>query len=110
MLGLLWTQMQHHICTGCGVSEKTYYGSTVNKLLYGIGQGSCASPIIWALLNQLFLPTLEEKSDCISLVTVDGVEEHIQPGNSFVDDMMYGATVDDTAAEPVSSDAQGLVE
>jgi hypothetical protein len=24
MLGLLWAQMEHHVCTGFGVSDKTY--------------------------------------------------------------------------------------
>jgi hypothetical protein len=38
MLGLLWAQLEHHIPTGYGVSEKTY-SSTLEKLLYGIGQG-----------------------------------------------------------------------
>jgi hypothetical protein len=50
MLVLLWAKMRHHICTGFGVSKETY-GSSINKLLYGIGQGSCASPILWELLN-----------------------------------------------------------
>jgi hypothetical protein len=44
MLGLLRSQMQHHIWTGFGVIEETY-GSTLDKLLHGIGQCSCASPI-----------------------------------------------------------------
>jgi hypothetical protein len=66
MLGLMWAQMQHHICTGFGVSETTY-GSTIEKLLYGIGQKIFASPILWALLNQLILAALEEKFDCIRL-------------------------------------------
>jgi hypothetical protein len=57
MLGLLWTQMQHHMCTGFAVSETTY-GSTINKLLYSIGQGSCVPPILWALLNQLIIAAL----------------------------------------------------
>jgi hypothetical protein len=35
MLGLIWAHMEHHVCTGFGVSEKTY-GSTTKKLLYGI--------------------------------------------------------------------------
>jgi hypothetical protein len=91
MLGLLWAQMQHHICTGFGVSETTY-GSIIEKLLYGIGQGSCASPILWALLNQLIIAALEEKLDCIRLVAIDGVEEHLRPGGSFVDDTTCGLT------------------
>jgi hypothetical protein len=76
MLGLLWAQMQHHICTGFGVSE-TIYGSTIEKLLYDIGQGSCASHILWVLLSQPILAALKEKFDCIRLVAIDGVEEHI---------------------------------
>jgi hypothetical protein len=80
------------------------------KLLYGIGQGGCASPIIWALLNQLILAALEEKFGCIRLVTIDGVEEHILPGDSFVDDTTCGVSYDDIRAEPVSSEVQELVE
>jgi hypothetical protein len=79
MLGRLWAQMQQHICTGFGILE-TKYGSTMEKLLYGISQGSCATPMLWALINQLILAALEEKYDCISLVAIDGVEEHVRPG------------------------------
>jgi hypothetical protein len=109
MLGHLWAQMQHHICTGFGVSETTY-GSTIEKVLYGIGQGSCAFPILWALLNQLILAALEEKYDCIRLVAIDGVEENVRPGDSFVDHTTCGVTDDDITAEPVSSAALELVE
>jgi hypothetical protein len=100
MLGLLWAQMQHHICTGFGVSKDTC-GSSVDKLLYGIGQGRCASPILWALLNQIILAALEEKFDCIRLVAVDGVEENIRPGDSFVDSTICGVTDDNVDVEPV---------
>jgi hypothetical protein len=93
--------MEHHVCTGFGVSEKTY-GSTTEKLLYGIGQGSCASPILWALINQLLLAALGEKFTCIRLVAIDGEEEHIRPGDSFVDDTTTGTTNDDSELEPVS--------
>jgi hypothetical protein len=41
MLGKLWEQLEHHITTGFGVSDISY-SSTVEKLLYGIGQGSCS--------------------------------------------------------------------
>jgi hypothetical protein len=37
MLGLLWAQLEHHIATGYGLSDKTY-SSTIEKLIYGIGQ------------------------------------------------------------------------
>jgi hypothetical protein len=91
------------------VSETTY-GSTIDKLLYGTGQGNCTSPILWALLNQLILTALEDKFNCIRIVAVYGVEEHIQPGSSFVDDTTYGATYDGTTAEPISSNVQELAE
>jgi hypothetical protein len=100
MMGLLWAQMQHHICTGFFLSKDTY-GPYVDKLLYGIRQGSCASPILCALLNQIILAALEEKFDCIRLVAVDRVEEHIRPGDSFFDDTTYGVTDDNVDMEPV---------
>jgi hypothetical protein len=84
MLGLLWSQLEHHFCTGYGVSDATY-SSSLDKLLYGIGQGSCVSPILWALLNQLIIAALGDKYYCIRLVAVDGVEEHIISGDSFVE-------------------------
>jgi hypothetical protein len=107
VLGLLWAQMENHVCTGFGVSDKTY-GSTTEKLLYGIGQGSCTSPILWALINQLLLAALGEKCTCIRLVAIDGEEEHIRPGDSFVDDTTTGATNDDSELEPVSHDISDL--
>jgi hypothetical protein len=82
------------------VPYKTYF-STLKKLLYGIGKGGCASPILWALLNQLLLSALGEKFDCIILVSVDGVAEHLRPGYSFVDDTTTGVTNDDTPMDPV---------
>jgi hypothetical protein len=73
MMGLLWAQLGHHLATGYGLSDKTY-SSTLEKLLYGIGRGGGASPILWALLNQLLLTASGEKFDCIILVAVDGEE------------------------------------
>jgi hypothetical protein len=107
MLGLLWAQMQHPICTGFCVSKDTY-GSSIDKLLYGIGRGSCASPILWALLNQIILAALEEKFDCILLVAVDGVEEYIRPGDSFVDDTTCGVIDDNVDMEPVPTSVTNL--
>jgi hypothetical protein len=103
MLGLLWDQMEHHVCTGFGVSDKTY-GSTINKMLYGIRQDSCASPIIWALIHKLLLAALGENFTCIRLLVIYGIEEHIHPGDSFVDDTMTGTTNDDPELEPISND------
>jgi hypothetical protein len=79
MLGVLCSKLEHHFCKGYGVSEATY-SSSLYRLLYGIGQGSCASPILWALLNQMLLAALGDNFDCIRLVTVGGIEEQIRPG------------------------------
>jgi hypothetical protein len=86
-----------------GVSDKTY-GSNLDKILYGIGQGRCASPILWALINQLLLAALGEKFTCIRLVAIDGVEEHIRPGDSFVDDKTAGSTNDNPELELVPTE------
>jgi hypothetical protein len=107
MLGILWAQLEHHISTGYVVSDKTY-SSTLEKLLYAIGQGGCASPILWALLNQLLLTNLGEKFDCIRLIAVDGVEEHVRPGDAFVEDTTTGVMNDDTAMEPVDIEVTEL--
>jgi hypothetical protein len=48
MLGKLWEQLEqleHHISSGFGMPDISY-SSTVEKILYGIGQGRCSSPIL----------------------------------------------------------------
>jgi hypothetical protein len=107
MLGKLWEQLEHHISTGYVISEATY-SSTVDKLFYGIGQGSCSSPILWALLNQLIMTELGEKFDYIKLVSVDNIITNTRPGNSSVDDTTTGVTSDDTARDPVSIDVTDI--
>jgi hypothetical protein len=107
ILGLLWDQKQYHICTIFGASKYTY-GSSLEKIMYDIWQGSCASPILWALLNYIILVALEEKFDCIRLVTVDGVEEHIRPGDSFMDDTTYVAMNKYMTMEPITSSVNEL--
>jgi hypothetical protein len=84
--------------------------STTDKLLYGIGQGSCSSPIVWALLNQLLLTALGEEFDCILLVSVDGRTTDTHPGDSFVDDTTTGATDDNHYIDPISSTVRGLTQ
>jgi hypothetical protein len=107
MLGKLWEQLEHHISTGYGISEATY-SSTVDKLLYGIGQGSCSSPILWALLNQLIMIALGKKFNCIKLVSVDNSTTNTRPGDSFVDDTTTGVTSEDTARDLVPIEVTDL--
>jgi hypothetical protein len=106
-LGLLWAELEHHVCTGDGVSNTTL-SSTSERILYGIGQGSCASPIIWAILNQLILTALDEKFECIHLVEVDSITTHYRTGNYFVGDTKSGATNDYVTMEPVERSETAL--
>jgi hypothetical protein len=88
--------------------DKTYK-SVIDTLLYGIGKGICASPIMWALLNQLLLTALREKFDCIQFVDIEGTM-HTRPGDSFMDYTTMGATNDDVLSLPVDACKQGLTE
>jgi hypothetical protein len=116
MLGKLRKQLEHHISTGFGVSDISY-SSTVEKLLYGIGQGSCSSPILWALLNQLILTALEEKYECITLASVDKSTISKRPGDSFVDYTTTGTTDADVTKDPfpieekeLTSDKEAMIK
>jgi hypothetical protein len=60
------------------------------------------------LINQLFLAALGEKFTCIHLVAIDREEDHIRPGDSFVDGTTTGSTNDDPELEPVSHDISEL--
>jgi hypothetical protein len=109
MVGLLWAQLEHHVVTGIRVTD-AWYKSTMDKLLNGIGQGSCSSPTIWPLLNQLLLTTLGEEFDCISLVSVDGITTGTHPRESCVDDTTKGATDDNHNLKPIPSSARGITQ
>jgi hypothetical protein len=56
------------------------------------------------------LTALGEKFDCIRLVSVDGDEEHVQPGDSFVDDTPTGVTNEDTTIDPVLAEVTYLTQ
>jgi hypothetical protein len=100
MLGKLWEQLEHQISTVFWVSDISYT-STVERLLYWIGQGSCSSPILWALLNQSILKALDEKYDCITLVSEDKLTTSKRPVESFVDNITAGTTNDEVTKEPI---------
>jgi hypothetical protein len=51
-----------------------------------------------------------EKFDCIRLVSVDDVAEHVIPGDSFVEDTTTGVTNDDTTMDPVPVEVLDLTK
>jgi hypothetical protein len=59
-------------------------------------------------LNQLILTALEEKYECITLVSVDKSTIGTRPGDSFVDDTTTGTTDDDVTKDPVPIDDKEL--
>jgi hypothetical protein len=56
------------------------------------------------------LTALGEKSDYIILVSVYGDEEHVQPGDSFLDDTTTGVMNDDTTMDPVPVEVTDLTQ
>jgi hypothetical protein len=59
-------------------------------------------------LNQLILTALEEKYECITLVSVDKSTIITRPGDSFVDDTTTGTADDDVTKHPVPIDEREL--
>jgi hypothetical protein len=59
-------------------------------------------------LNQLILTALEDKYDCITLVSVAKATTSTRLGDSFVDDTTPGTTDDDVTKEPVSIEKKEL--
>jgi hypothetical protein len=82
----------------------------VEKLRYGVGKGSCSSPMLWALLNQLILTALEDKYNFITLVSVDTSITVKRSGGYFVDDTTMGATDDNITKEPIPIGENELTE
>jgi hypothetical protein len=63
---------------------------------------------MWALLNQLILPALEEKYECITLVSVDKSTISTRPGDSFVDNTKNDMKYYDVTKDSVSIDEKEL--
>jgi hypothetical protein len=63
---------------------------------------------MWALLNQLILTALEEKSECITLISFDKSKISTRPGDSFVDNTTTGTTDDDVTKDPVPIEKKEL--
>jgi hypothetical protein len=108
MLDKVWEKLEHHISTGFGVFGHIIQQYSVEALVWHRSRGF-SSPILWALLNQLILTALEEKYDCITLVSVDKSTTSMRPGDSFVDDTATGTTDDDVTKELVPTQKKGLL-
>jgi hypothetical protein len=72
---------------------------------------------LWALLNQLILTALEDKYECLTLISVHKTTISTRPGGAFVDDTTTGTTDDDVTKEPfpieekeLTSDEEAMVK
>jgi hypothetical protein len=85
-LFLTTTQLRHHIRTAHGISASSYV-STNNNPLFGCGQGSGASPIIWILsINLLFSATSFAYQHGTSISSPTHNINHERTFDAFVDD------------------------
>jgi hypothetical protein len=90
-LSQTWMQAVHHICTKYGVSEANYANS-LDRQLFGPGQGSTIGPFLWLLLFTLIVTSLLPTTPQICLHSVDGQTSVKDIGEAFVDDSQLGCT------------------
>jgi hypothetical protein len=73
-LGLqTWMQAVHHIHMKYGISEANYMNS-IERQLFGPGQGSTIGPFLWLLLLTLIVTLLLPSTPQTCLNSVDGTK------------------------------------
>jgi hypothetical protein len=86
-----WANAAHHIKTKYGISTILYKNS-LEKQLFGPGQGSTLGPFLWLLLFTLIVKSIEPHLPRISLATSNRVIQITDVGEAFVDDSFLGCT------------------
>jgi hypothetical protein len=86
--------MKYRVKTVYGISDDHYTG-TVDKPLFGTGQGSGASPAIWLSLVVILMHTLDRLiPDRIQFCSPDNTYRHSRLIDAFVDDTSLAFTAD----------------
>ena len=83
--------MTHHIKTGFGIADNTYTSSP-DLPLYGAGQGSVISCLLWALISTITCSIMTTISAGLHFESAWRLVMHKQQGDSFVDDAAFGTT------------------
>jgi hypothetical protein len=65
-------QAQYHLKTKLGLSDEFY--SNLDSALHGTGQGSKASPVIWAAISSVILILIQQQSEGVTMVDPEGIE------------------------------------
>lgn len=68
MMGEILQNTIYKLKTGHGISDKTYFSTTLQRTL-GSGQGSVASPSIWTLVLDPTLLLVSKKFKCLQVIT-----------------------------------------
>jgi hypothetical protein len=74
-----------------GVSAKSYC-STLEKLLYGLGQGSTPATNLWGILHGLVMNALALSFIGIMILSVSKQRQHKRIGEGFIYDTGLGTT------------------
>jgi len=89
-----WLQVcKYHIKLAHGISEHSYH-STIDKMLFGTGQGTGWSPPNWAAISDIISDAMDEDTPGMRLVHPDNVTFSVRSFDAFVDDANGGITSD----------------
>ena len=107
MLMEILYEMEHRVRTKYGDSAKTYY-STLNRVLYGTGQGSGGSPFFWNSTAEVILNGMEKRSKGCRYKSATGDIRSGRIEDIFVDDASLMATGDEelSAQERLQTNTQ----
>jgi hypothetical protein len=78
-------KMQFHLRTSLGDVTK-FYNHSEKTPVHGTGQGSCASPSTWLLINSILMDCLKELAGGMKMTNLDNMIMIQQWIDSFVDD------------------------
>ena len=98
MLMEILYEMVHKVRTKYGDSAKTYY-STIDRILYGTGQGSGGSPFFWNSTAEVILNGMEKRSKGCRYQSATGETRSERIEDIFVDDASLMATGDTELTE-----------
>jgi hypothetical protein len=90
-LASTWEHTTHHIKTLYGISDASYR-NTIDKFLYGPGQGSTIGPILWLICFLLIYRSLSAGIKGMEFQSVDNKVIVQSKGAAFVDDTGLCAT------------------
>jgi hypothetical protein len=91
MIEKTWSGRKCHVKTAFGVSARSY-SSTLEKLLYGLGQGSTPATDIWGIIHGLVMNALALSLTGILIISIAKRRQHERIGEGFIDYTGLGTT------------------